>query len=73
MLNFLLDSVFIQVGGKVLQCVGIPKGTNCVPLLAELLLREYESNAMIRFSRTKFVLENLIMALWPSNQSCELH
>ena len=27
-------------------------GTNCAPLLAELLLHDYESSAMIRFSRT---------------------
>ena len=53
MLHFLLDNVFIQVGGKVFQqCVGIPMGTNCAPLLAELLLHDYESSAMIRFSRT---------------------
>ena len=53
MLHFLLDNVFIQVGGKVFQqCVGIPMGTNCAPLLAELLLHDYESGAMIRFSRT---------------------
>ena len=53
MLHFLLDNVFIQVGGKVFQqCVGIPMGT---PLLAELLsLHDYESSAgaMTRFSRT---------------------
>ena len=53
MLHFLLDNVFIQVGGKVFQqCVGIPMGTNCAPLLAELILHDYESSAMIRFSRT---------------------
>ena len=34
------------------QCVGIPMGTNCAPLVAELLLHDYESSAMIRFSRT---------------------
>ena len=46
-------TVFIQVGGKVFQqCVGIPIGTNCAPLLAELLFHDYESSAMIRFSRT---------------------
>ena len=27
-------------------------GTNCAPFLAELLLHDYESSAMIRFSRT---------------------
>ena len=53
LLHFLLDNVFIQVGREVFQqCVGIPMGTNCAPLLAELLLHDYESNAMIRFSRT---------------------
>ena len=54
MLHFLLDNVFIQVGGKVFQqCEGIPMGTNCAPLLAELLLQhDYETSAMIRFSRT---------------------
>ena len=51
--HFLLDNVFIEVGREVFQqCVGIPMGTNCAPLLAELLLHDYESNAMIRFSRT---------------------
>ena len=53
MLHFLLDNVFIQVGGKVFQqCVGIPMGTNCAPLSAELLLHDNKSSAMIRFSRT---------------------
>ena len=53
MLHCLLDNVFIQVGGKVFQqCVGIPMGTNCAPLLAEHLLHDYESSAMIMFSRT---------------------
>ena len=53
MLHFLLDNVFIQVGKKVFQqCIGIPMGTNCAPLLAELLLHDYESKAMIHFSRT---------------------
>ena len=53
MLHFLLDNVFIQVDGKVFQqCVGIPMGTNCATLLAELLLHDYESSATIRFSRT---------------------
>ena len=38
LLHFLLDNVFIQVGREVFQqCVGIPMGTNCAPLLAELL------------------------------------
>ena len=52
MLHFLLDNVFIQVGDRVFQqCIGIPMGTNCAPLLADLLLHDYESTAMILFSR----------------------
>ena len=53
MLHFLLDNVFNQVGGRVFQqCVGTPMGTHCAPLSAELLLHDYESNAMIWFSKT---------------------
>ena len=52
MLHFLLDNVYIQVGDHVFQqCTGIPMGTNCSPLLADLLLHEYESAATILVSR----------------------
>ena len=52
MLHFFLDNVYIQVGGHVFQhCIGIPMGTNWAPLLADLLLHDYESTAMILFSR----------------------
>ena len=52
MLHFLLDNVYIQVGDRVFQqCIGIPMGTNCAPLLADLLFHDYESAAMILFSR----------------------
>ena len=51
MLHFLLDNVYIQVGDRVFQqCIGIPVGTNCTPLLADLL-HDYESTAMIVFSQ----------------------
>ena len=50
-LHFLLDNVHIQVGDHVFQqCIGIPMGTNCAPLLADLLY-DYESTAMILFSQ----------------------
>ena len=52
MLNFLLDNVYTQAGDRVFQqCIGIPTGTNCAPLLADLLLHDYESTAMILFTR----------------------
>ena len=44
--------MYIQVGDRVFQqCIGIPMGTNCAPLLADLLLHDYESTAMILFSQ----------------------
>ena len=52
MLHFLLDNVYIQVRDRVFQhCIGIPMGTNCAPLLADLLLHDYKSAAVVLFSR----------------------
>jgi hypothetical protein len=37
MLEFLIDNIFISFGGTLFQqVVGIPMGTNCAPLLADL-------------------------------------
>jgi hypothetical protein len=44
MLEFLIDSIFVSSGGALCQqVVGIPMGTNCAPLLADLFLYSYES------------------------------
>ena len=52
MLHFLLDNVYIQVGDRVFQqCIGIPMGTNCAPLLTDFLLHDYESTVMNLFSQ----------------------
>ena len=37
LLEYLIDNIFIMVGNKVFKHVGIPMGTNCAPLLANLL------------------------------------
>ena len=38
-LTFLLDNIFIRIGTKLYkQVVGIPMGTNCAPLVADLFL-----------------------------------
>ena len=38
-LHYLLDNIFIRFGSKVYrQIVGIPMGTNCAPLIADLFL-----------------------------------
>ena len=42
MLEFLVDNFFVVSEGKVFQqIVGIPMGTNCAPLPAEIFLYLY--------------------------------
>ena len=44
MLEFLVDNIFVVFGGKFFQqIVGIPMGTNCAPLLADIFLYSYEA------------------------------
>ena len=44
MIEFLIDNIFVQFGGRLLrQVIGIPIGTNCAPLLADLFLYSYEN------------------------------
>ena len=45
MLDFLIDNIFVEFGGRVFQqTIGIPMGTNCAPLLADLFLYSYEAD-----------------------------
>ena len=45
MLEFLVDNIFVVFAGKVFQqAVGIPMGTNCAPLLANIFLYSCEAN-----------------------------
>jgi hypothetical protein len=38
-----MDNLFVLFGGQVFQKpIGIPMDTNCAPLLANLLLHDYE-------------------------------
>ena len=44
MVEFLIDNIFVKFRGYLFrQVIGIPMGTNCVPLLADLFLYSYES------------------------------
>jgi hypothetical protein len=44
MVGFLTDNIYVVFGDKVFQqSVGIPMGTNCAPLLADLFLYLYEA------------------------------
>ena len=47
-LTFLPDNIYIRFGTKLFrQIVGIPMGTNCAPLVADLFLFCYERDFMI--------------------------
>ena len=53
-LTFLLDNIFIQFGTKLFrQVVGIPMGTDCAPLVADLFLFCYERDYMMSLSDDK--------------------
>ena len=44
MIDFLIDNIFVSFGGRIFQqTIGIPMGTNCAPLLADLFLYSYEA------------------------------
>ena len=50
-LTFLLDNTYIRFGPKLYrQIVGIPMGTNCAPLVADLFLVCYERDFMLSLS-----------------------
>jgi hypothetical protein len=45
MLEYLIDNIFVIFGGRVFQqTVGIPMGTICAHLLADLFLYSYEAD-----------------------------
>ncbi|MEW8512930.1 MAG: hypothetical protein AB2608_19005 [Candidatus Thiodiazotropha sp.] len=53
-LTYLLDNIFIRFGTKLYrQIVGIPMGTNCAPLIADLFLFCYERDFMASLSFNK--------------------
>ena len=49
-----LDNIYIRFGTKLYrQIVGIPMGTNCAPLVADLFLLCYERDFMTSLSDVK--------------------
>jgi hypothetical protein len=54
MLEFLIDNIFVSFRGILFQqVVGIPMGTNCAPLLADLFLYSYESEFLQKLVKDK--------------------
>ena len=55
-LHYLLDNIFIKFGSKLYrQFVGIPMGTNCAPLVADLFLFCYERDFMSDNNQTDII------------------
>ena len=68
-LIYLLDNIYIRFGTKLYrQIVGIPMGTNCAPLVADLFLFYYERDVMTSLSDVKQgeIIEhlNLHLDIW---------
>ena len=58
MLEFLIDNIFVSFGGILFQqIVGIPMGTNCAPLLADLFVYSYESEFLQELVKDKKIHE----------------
>ena len=57
MIEFLVDNIYVRLGIQLFrQTIGIPLGTNCAPLLADLFLYSYESeflNKLIKEGKRK--------------------
>ena len=54
MLDFLIDNIFVTIGGCVFQqTISILMGTNCAPLLADLFLYSYETDFIQELLRKK--------------------
>ena len=79
MIEFLIDTIFVQFGGSLFwQVIGIPMGTNCAPLLADLFLysRENEfldnmirSGDLIVIKKIKFL--DYLKEIYPSQLTVE--
>ena len=59
--EYLIDNIYVSIGNRVYrQCVGIPMGTDCAPLLANLFLFFYEYSYMRDLIKTDLVLAKKI-------------
>ena len=54
LLEFLISNIYVKYGDEVFQQIlGIPMGTNCAPLLANLYLFSYEYDFMMNLMSSK--------------------
>ena len=61
-IEFLVDNIYVRFGGHLFrQMVGIPMGTNCAPLLADLFLYSYENeflDKLIKEGKRKLAMKS---------------
>ena len=56
-MEYLIDNIYVSIGNRVYrQCVGIPMGTDCAPLLANLFLFYYEYKYMKNLIKKNIIL-----------------
>ena len=68
-LHYLLDNIFIRFGSKLYrQIAGIPMGTNCAPLVADLFLFCYERDFIMMLSLSDNTQTDIIEACNPTSR-----
>ena len=57
LVEYLIDTIYVNIGNRVYRhCVGIPMGTDCAPLLANLFLFYYEYRYMKNLIKNNIIL-----------------
>ena len=57
-LHYLLDNIYIRFDSKLYRnIVGFPMGTNCAPLVADLILFGYERDFMLSQSYNNYIID----------------
>ena len=71
-LIYLLDNIYIRFGSNLYrQNVGIPMGTNCAPLVADLFLFCYERDFMKSLTKEKrYDLIHVLLDAFNSTYRC---
>ena len=60
-----MENIYVQFDGMVYQqIVGIPMGTNCAPLIADLFLYCYERDFMSNLQKSKRRISGVAMKVW---------
>ena len=60
LVEYLIDNIYVSIGNRVYrQCVGIPMGTDCALLLANLFLFYYEYRYMKNLIKNNIILAKI--------------